>query len=38
MSWPSIEATLVAAAPDITPETGPKEPATAGSSDISLTR
>jgi alkanesulfonate monooxygenase SsuD/methylene tetrahydromethanopterin reductase-like flavin-dependent oxidoreductase (luciferase family) len=26
LSWPSIEATLLAAAPDITPETGPKEP------------
>jgi alkanesulfonate monooxygenase SsuD/methylene tetrahydromethanopterin reductase-like flavin-dependent oxidoreductase (luciferase family) len=38
MSWPSIEATLVAAAPDITPETGPNEPVIAESSDISLTR
>ena len=30
MSWPSIEATLLAAAPDITPETGPNEPVIAG--------
>jgi alkanesulfonate monooxygenase SsuD/methylene tetrahydromethanopterin reductase-like flavin-dependent oxidoreductase (luciferase family) len=38
MSWPSIEATLVAAAPGVTPETGPNEPAIAASSGISLTR
>ena len=29
MSWPSIEATLLAAAPDIAPETGPNGPAVA---------
>jgi hypothetical protein len=29
MSWPGIEATLLAAAPDITPETGPNELAVA---------
>jgi alkanesulfonate monooxygenase SsuD/methylene tetrahydromethanopterin reductase-like flavin-dependent oxidoreductase (luciferase family) len=30
MSWPSIEATLLATAPDIAPETGPNEPVIAG--------
>ena len=38
LSWPSIEATLLAAAPGIPSETGPSEPATAEFSDISLTR
>jgi alkanesulfonate monooxygenase SsuD/methylene tetrahydromethanopterin reductase-like flavin-dependent oxidoreductase (luciferase family) len=34
MSWPSIEATLLAAAPDITPQTGPNEPGCAQLSTI----
>jgi alkanesulfonate monooxygenase SsuD/methylene tetrahydromethanopterin reductase-like flavin-dependent oxidoreductase (luciferase family) len=33
MSWHNIEATLLAAAPSIAPEIGPKEPAAAGQAD-----